>query len=332
MKKLLLVLMVVALASFLMVGCLGEGTVVDDDDDDDDDVIPPVEAAITVENEYTNVGGVTFVACKNADDDPSVITVTLPAPVEVDYVVYVAVKTWDGTEYIYEPKVAATPNPARTVWTVDDFPWSEYGCDDDPYICLCEPICLVAIVQHPCCPGEEVALKIVTVDCTPPELDLLVKFTDCEDECVDPDPCDPPVPGMSMEWTSRTSDACDTLDCCEDTCSLVNGWSLVIDPDECLGPCDTIPGTGCPVEGVLECGCLDYAPDTSEDVCYYVDFSFEDNVGNAVTSRWKLCFDTDELVSFEVDDDYDTTFSSDRTLTATDDWYQVYDMSDCPEF
>ena len=318
MKKLLLVLMVVAMASFLLVGCL---PVTPDDGDDGDDGDGVVEVAMTVENEYTNVGGVTFVACKNADDDPSVITVTLPTSVEVDYVVYVAVKTWTGTEYVYAPKVAATPNADRTVWIVDDFPWSEADC---------EPICLVAIVQHPCCPGEEVALKIVTVDCVPPKLDLFVKFTDCADVCVEPDPCDPPVPGMYMEWTSRTTGLCETVDCCEDTCSLVNGWSLVIDPDPCLGPCDAPDGTGCPVEGAIECGCLDYAPDTLEDVCYYVDFNFEDNVGNAVTSRWELCFDTDELLTFKVDDDYDTTFTSDRTLAVTDGWYTVYDMAGCP--
>jgi len=131
---------------------------------------------------------------------------------------------------------------------------------------------------------------------------------------------------MFMEWTSRTSDACETIDCCEDTCSLVNGWSLVIDPDECEGPCDTASGQGCPVEGAIECGCLDYAPDTSEDVCYYVDFNFEDNVGNAVESTWKLCFDTDELVSFEVDYDPGELFSSDITLSPDGDgWYQIYD-------
>jgi len=136
-----------------------------------------------------------------------------------------------------------------------------------------------------------------------------------------------------MEWTSRTTGACETIDCCEDTCSLVNGWSLVIDPDPCEGPCDTASGEGCPVEGAIECGCLDYAPDTSENVCYYVDFSFEDNVGNAVESTWKLCFDTDSLVTFEVDYDPGDVFSADDTLTPdADGWYQVYDMMDCPEF
>ena len=313
MKKLLLVLVVVAMASFLLVGCLPG--IVDDGDDDDDDGDVVVPAAMTFDKEYTNAGGVTFVPCGDT------ITVTFPTAVEVDYVVYIAERTAVDT---YGTLYAATPNAGRTIWTLEDYPFAEADC---------APICLVALVKHPCCPAIEEILRIVTVDCVAPKLDLFVKFTDCADECVDPDPCLPEFEGVFMEWTSRTSDPCETLDCCEDTCSGVNGWSLVIDPDPCLGPCDTVSGTGCPVEGVLECACLAYAPDTLEDVCYYVDFSFEDNVGNAVESTWKLCFDTDELVEFELgsrDDDGDYVAGSD--LTAVDDWYTIYDMAGCPVF
>ena len=318
MKKLLLVLLVVALASFLLVGCL-PGTTPDDDEDEDDgdDVIVPV--IMTIEDEYKSTAGVTYVGCEKD------VTVTFSEAVEVDYIVYLAQKVWNEStgkyEYYPDPMLAATPNTARTVWTYEDFC---FGCATEG---ACEPICLVAFVKHPCCPGEEVALRVVTVDCYEPTLDLFVKFTDCEDPCVEPDPCDPPVPGMYMEWTSRTTDICETTDCCEDDCSGDGPWSLVIDPDPCLGPCVEAPGEGCPVEGVIECGCLDYA-DTGE-VCYYVDFSFEDNVGNAVESTWKLCFDTDELVEFEVgsrDDDGDYVSGSDIYPDA-DGWYQIYD--DC---
>ena len=307
MKKLLLVLAVVAMASFLLVGCLPGTTPAEGEGEGEGE--GEVEATMTIEDEYTDAGGVTFVACGKD------VIVTLPTAVEVDYVVYVAVKVWDETLEVYEYhcKEAGTPDATRTVWTFTDYT----GICGEAEVDECEPICLVALVQHPCCPGEEVALRIVTLDCTPPELDLFVKFTDCEDECVDPDPCDPPVPGVFMEWTSRTSDACDTIDCCEDTCSLVNGWSLVIEPDDCLGPCDTATGQGCPVEGAIECGCFAYA-DTGE-VCYYVDFSFEDNVGNAVTSTWEICLDTDEVVSFEKNG---TPLSVDE-----DGWYTVY--NDC---
>ena len=314
MKKLLLVLMVVAMASFLFVGCLGDGIIDngDDDVDDDDDV---VEATMTFAKEYTDSGGVTFIPCGDT------VTVTLPSSVETDFVVYIAIKYWEPPSggdpgfYAYD-EVPAIPNADRTVWTLT--------MDISEADCL--PICLVAIVQHPCCPGEEVALRIVTVDCTPPTFDLFVKFTDCEDECYVPGECDPPpFAGVSMEWTSRSTVDCETIDCCEDTCSLVNGWSLVIEPDPCEAPCDTIPGTGCPIEGVLECACFAYA-DTGE-TCYYVDFSVEDNVGNSVTSRWKICLDTDEVTSFDVDDNYVYPFSSNRTLSLVEGWYTVY--NDC---
>jgi hypothetical protein len=238
MKKLLLVLMVVAMASFLLVGCL-PGVTPDPDPDPDPDPTP-TPVTIAVDKEYTNVAGVTFVACGKD------VIVTLPTAVETDYVVYVAQKVETAGVITYENKVAATPNADRTVWTAKAYTIV-------PLEGECKPICLVALVKHPCCPGEEVALRVVTVDCLPPELDLFVKFTDCEDVCVIPDPCVPEVPGAYMEWTSRTTGLCATVDCCKDTCSGVNGWSLVADPDPCLGPCDTETGTGCPVEGAFEC-------------------------------------------------------------------------------
>ena len=331
MKKLLLVLMVVAMASFLLVGCLGNG-IIDDGDGDGDGAVVPV--TMVIEDEYKSTAGVTYVGCEKD------VTVTFSTAVEVDYVVYIARKIVEGDGTITykgvpesEP-VAATPNADRTVWTVEEYEFLYgYPCERDgfkavqnnSFLCECEPICLVALVKHPCCPGEEVALRVVTVDCDPPTLDLFVKFTDCADECVEPDPCDPPVPGAYMEWTSRTTDICETTDCCEDACSGDGPWSLVIDPDPCLGPCDEAPGEGCPVEGVIECGCLDYA-DTGE-VCYYVDFSFEDNVGNPILSTWKLCFDTDSLVEFEVgyrDDDGDYVPGSPAYGPDADGWYQIY--------
>jgi len=88
MKKLLLVLLVVALASFLLVGCLPGTTPAEGEGEGEGEV----EAAITFDPEYTNAGGVTFIPCEGA------VTVTLPTPVATDYVVYLAVKEWDGGE------------------------------------------------------------------------------------------------------------------------------------------------------------------------------------------------------------------------------------------
>ena len=93
MKKLLLVLMVVAMASFLLVGCLpGIGVDGDDDGDGDGDgeVVP---VTMTIEDEYKSTTGVTYVGC--AKD----VTVTFPTPVEVDYVVYIARKIVEEDGY-----------------------------------------------------------------------------------------------------------------------------------------------------------------------------------------------------------------------------------------
>jgi hypothetical protein len=317
MKKILLVLMVLTLASFLLVGCFG----VPDGTEGEGEGEVEVEVTIAVENEYTNVGGVTYVPCADK------VTITFPEPVDPDYVVYVARKILEGDgtvtyKGVPDPEpVAAIPNADRTVWTVEEYEFLYgYLCEgvraEQPngFVCECEPICLVALVKHPCCPGEEAALRVVTVDCYPPELDLFVKFTDCDDPCTEDDPCAPAFAGVSMEWTSRATGACETTDCCEDDCSGVNGWSLVIDPDPCLGPCDTADGIGCPVEGAIECECFAYA-DSGETICYEIDFSIEDNVGNAVTSTWELCLDTDSIVSFK---------RGETLLDAVDDWYQIY--------
>jgi len=321
MKKLLLVLLVLAIASFLFVGCLpvtpseGEG-----EGEGEGEVV------ITFSHEYTNASGVTFIPC---EDD---VTVTFPSPVAIDYVVYGAIKMYgdkdSGPGEYYDCMTPLTPNADRTIWTLEEY---MEASECEPDIDECEPFCVVAIVKHPCCPGEEVALRVVSLDCDDPDIDLFVKFADCDDPCDDPDPCLPEFEGVSMEWTSRTTDICETTDCCHDSCSGVNGWSLVIDPDPCEGPCDTITGVGCPVEGVIGCECLAYAPDTSELACYYVDFYVDDNVGNEEDSRWKICLDTDEVVSIEVDEDYDGEFDSDRSAYPDPDgWWQIY--GDCTPF
>ena len=98
MKKLLLVLMVVAMASFLLVGCLGEGTVADDDDDDI--IIPPptVDPYITVVYGYLDSHGVTYLKATG-----NVIKVTFPEAVDSEYSVYIAKMALVGTTPVYTP-------------------------------------------------------------------------------------------------------------------------------------------------------------------------------------------------------------------------------------
>jgi len=303
MKKLLLVLMVVAMASFLFVGCFGvpdDGT----DGDGDGDVI--VEATMTFGSEYTNPAGETFIRCW---DD--ILTVTTPTAVETDYVVYAAVKMYEGVkaevpdgEY-YDCMVALTPDPTRTIWTLDytkatgdkiEF-LSGYTCDVN--IGECEPFCVVALVKHPCCPGEEIALRIVSADCTPPTANLAVTFYDCLDPCTEYPVCDPPAAGAYAVWTSRSTPDCDTIDCCEDDCSGVYGWSLVVEPSECDEPCDEVSGLGCPIEGTLDCGCLVYPTAGTSEVV--VAWALTDNVGNEVGDTASIILGTEGVLSINGD-------------------------------
>lgn len=319
MKKLLFLLLVLALVSFLLVGCLpvtpsegeGEGE-------------GEAEVIIEIEKEYKNPAGVTYVPCMGK------VTVTFPEPVETDNIVYIARKLVDGegnVEYRQGPEtepVAATPNADRTVWTIEEYafsagyPCSDLGRDVQAQYCSCEPLCLVALVKHPCCPGEEVTLKVVTVDCDLPRLDLFVKFTDCGDPCEDPDPCDSLIPGVYMEWTSNSVDNCESISCCTDDCSGVASWSIEVNPDSCTGPCALVTGEGCPVEGMIDCGCLTYA-DIGTTTLHTVVFTIEDNVGNIKTSTWELTFTPDGLSTFK--------FVNYGVISEIEGYYRVY--SDC---
>ena len=288
MKKLLLVLLVVALASFLLVGCL-PGTTPDEDEDDGDDVI--VAVTMTIEDEYKSTAGVTYVGCEKD------VTVTFPTAVELDYIVYVAYTEIVGGVVVYDYDIAATPNAGRTVWTVTDYDFGDILSGEE--LDDCTAICLVALLKHPCCPGEEVALRVVTVDCELPYANLAVTFKDCDDPCIIPDPCDPPVAaGAYFEFSSRTAGDCITTDCCGDDCSGFASWTLVIDPDPCAAACDTVSGSACPVEGVVECGCLIYAT-TTATLTYDVTYTLLDNVGNKFEETWTITVDTDEVITFD---------------------------------
>ena len=318
MKKLLLVLMVVALSSFLLVGCLGEGTVVDPDPDPDPDPTPAKEVTIAVTNEYTDAGGTTYVPSYPllAEDEDVDVTVTFTEAVETDYIVYIAQKVETAGVITYENKMVATPNTARTIWTVEDVDFlGDMGATE------CTSFCLVALVKHPCCPGEEVQLKVVSVDTIVPYADLFVTVEDCADEC-DPDPC--ATDGVYLTWTSTTA-ATSCLpadDCCGDACSGLASWTIEVEPDACEGPCDLVTGS-CPVVGTLDCGCLPYA-DSGATVTYTVSYTLLDNVGNEFTEDWTIELGEDSSADISVTG----TIFADQTDVDLGEQYQVYD-GDC---
>ena len=256
-----------------------------------------VVTKITVANEYINTTtGVTYV--KGSD----MVIVTFPESVAPEYVIIVAqqIETAGVITNVNEVTAAPKAGSDRKIWTATyDF---AVAVDND-----CEAICLVALVKHPCCPGEEVALKVVTVDYTEPYVNLFVTVKDCDDFIFS---------GAYFEWTSRTTSTDITFDCCGDDCSGFAYWSIVVDHDPYLGPCDTVFGISCPLEGAIECGCLVYADSETNNVEHTIKFALVDNVGNVGESTWILTFDTDSLVSFTVEN---------TPIMALDGVYQVLD-------
>jgi hypothetical protein len=286
MKKLLLVLVIVAMASFLLVGCIPGGTTPDGDGGDGG----VVEATIAFDKEYTDASSVTFIPCSDT------ITVTLPTAAPEDYVVYAAVKEEvTGCEECetYICQTPLTPNTDRTVWTGTFAPTVTPKALDQQVYCVdeCAPYCVVALLKHPCCAGEEIALRVVTPDCTAPDIpDFTFKCYDCN-ECESV--CEPE--GAYFTFTSMgAGDACNPgEDDCYDACSGVGEWSFTVG-----GVCDLCTlatGSDCPVEGTAACGCLPWATETEETVTYDVEFEIADNVGNKVTATYHLTVDTDSV-------------------------------------
>jgi len=324
MKKLLLVLLVVTLASFLFVGCLPGGTTPAEGEGEGEG---EVEVTLDVENYYLDpLTGKTFV--NGLDDCLQDVIVTIPGGVDAietyeDSVVYVAVKWYNETtgKDVYVNLMEATSTDG-IVWTAEDYDFCGiFEMDGETLIGDCESICLVALVKHPCCPGDEIALKVVTVDGADPKADLFVTVEDCADECV-PDPC--ATDGVYLTWTSLTAATdCDpAVDCCEDDCSGLASWTIEVEPDACAGPCDLVTGS-CPVVGTLDCGCLPYADSGDGTITYAVKYTLLDNVGNEFTDDWTLTIgedsgDTIKLVGA------DASFA-DKDPVTIGTAFQVYD-------
>jgi len=267
MKKLLLVLMVVAMASFLFVGCLPGTTT---PPPEEPPVEPPVEPTITVVVEDEHVDVKTYIRAAKLD-----VTVTFTEAVAEDYGVYIK------TESSAIGTAATSFDTARKVWTFKDFDFT--GFDKG-----CQEICIIVEVKHPCCPGEEVYYKIVTVDSVAPLVDLILTFKDCGAVC-----------DLGAYFEFKTEVICDP--CCIEVCSEFASWS--IEDTALCDPCPSVTGTSCPVEGTFACGCLLYAA----NIDYKLKFTMTDNVGNAFTDTWTITVDTDSVVSFKSAVDNTTT-------------------------
>ena len=270
MKKHLLVLLVVTLASFLFVGCLpttpteGEG-----EGEGEAEICPTVSITSQVA-----VGGENYIK-----GGKQTITVTFAVPTE-PVSVYVGGWLRDAPHL----EVVLYPNADKTVYTGDaEFGDWHPGCSED-YIYVetcdtCEPC------KYP-----------YTVDTKPPEAEVEICINDCD--CA----------GCELTFTSTSETECDvTEEYCGDDCSGLASWSLDIYDDYpfqdcCEIPCET-PITSysgvCPIDVTTDC--LTDAINPA-----YALFTFVDNVGNKTYMLAMIEFNPDtcdEIILTEIEDE-----------------------------
>ena len=250
MKKLLLVLLVVVLASFLFVGCTptvpaegeGEGEV-------------EVETGVVIDG-AVKVGDYTYISEGN-----HTITVTFPTPVAG---VVAANITACGGDYRPVQVTAAAPvvlfpDATKKVWTGSGtFTASASGC--------CASY--VEVVSGECAEVVCIAFPVI-IDGCPPYAEISVTVDGCECEgCA-----------ITFSSTKIDPDCAEAELCCGDDCSGLASWSINLydrypfdvccDPTVCEEPIATDSGT-CPIDFTTAC-----LPEGT----YYAVISLVDNVG-----------------------------------------------------
>ncbi len=234
MKKLLLILMVVALASFLMVGCLGTGTVVDDDDDDD--VVESDCPTVSITNEV-EIDGKKYI--KGASQT---ITVTFAEATE-------PVSVWVGEEIKDNP--AGVPTDAKELVMYPDADKKVYtgtyrftggvagsDCDEDYiYVTTCATC---APCKFPYVVDDLAPCSQITISEHP--------TTGCAS-----------CGGININFATDTS-TCDI--CCGDECTdLVTATFDLYKADPfgeccdipCLSVLDTCTSTDCDIDCTISC-------------------------------------------------------------------------------
>jgi len=257
MKKLLLVLMVVALASFLFVGCFavpdgGEG---EGEGEGEVGICPTVEVTSQVP-----VGGKNYIKAGS-----QTITVTFAVPTE-------PVSVFVGGAIRGNPE--GVPNDAKEVvmYTADGgltytgtFKFGQGPVED---FVECSDDYIYVLTCDACAPCK----YPYVVDGEPPTdlIDVTAKGCTCE--------------GCYLVFKTNTAtDPClGATSCCNDVCSGLASWSInIYDADpfdtccdlQCATPVDTCSGSACPVDCTLT-KCL------TVDKQYYAIFALADNVGN----------------------------------------------------
>jgi len=300
MKKFLVLLLISILAIFVFAGCNavvpGEG-----EGEGEGEV-----EGVTVEiSDSVKINGIDYVKGDNRDEKGvligNTITVTFPAPVEgmVQADISDCTTTSAATKFLF-------PNEDKTVWTgtiyfdcnsmfVDPCSTECGECGDCVDLPCCEAV--ITIISGACEVDECIVLPVI-VDCEPPAIPTFV--FDCQDCNPCPGDCET-SDGVYFTFTSVGGDVCNPSDACKDDCSGVGDWSFTVG-DVC-DPCVLIEGTGCPIEGTTDCGCLPWQTAAERtaagdiDKTYTVTFEISDLVGNTATQDYTVVVDTDSVVT-----------------------------------
>ena len=246
MKKLFLVLLVVALASFLFVGCLpttpaeGEG---EGEGEGECEVTVEIDGAVVVD-------GKTYVSGGSHD-----ITVTFCTPVVGVTFAWITECSGDYRDM----DVILFPNADKTVWTGSGYFESDGGC--------CASY--VEVAAGECGPEACIWFPVIVDSCTPfAEIEITAEACECEG-------CE-----ITFESIAESFDCEADEQCCGDECSGLASWSVVLyddypfdeccDPSICEEPIGSCSGTTCPLECTTEC---------LDEGTYYAVITLVDNVG-----------------------------------------------------
>jgi predicted small secreted protein len=261
MKKLLLVLLVVALAAFLLVGCNPVTPPVEGEGEGETQVVPVVITDAVV------IDGKTYVSAGD-----HTITVTFPAPVAGVVTANITDCTGDYSKGKVSDAVGTAvvlfPDATKKIWTGS-------GTFDASLSECCASY--IEVVSGECIDVACIAFPVI-VDGCPPYALIDISVASCT--CVG---C-----AISFASTSETPLCADAVLCCGDDCSGLASWAINIyegspfdeccDPSVCEEPIASDSGV-CPIDFTTEC--LDAGT-------YYAVVKLVDNVGLESTYYAKI--------------------------------------------
>jgi len=273
MKKLLLVLLVVALASFLFVGCLP--TTPDEDEDGGEGEVEGACPTVSITSEV-EIDGKMYI--KGATQT---ITVTFAVATE-PVAVYAGIGLKDNPAGVPDSaqEIVMFPDADKKVWTGTYRFGGTYKVDcaiDYIYVTTCATC---APCKFPYILDEEAPCSLVKIYASYP-------VCTCG--------------GFDIVFKSGTLSC---YDCCNDRCTALDEYTFDLYKTDPFDACCDVPcapviascsGTGCDIDCTMSCvNILDYYT-SADSQDFYLVATLKDKVGNSRRYYAKVKIDTDEI-------------------------------------